>query len=128
MEIPKATCDTLRSSNPRIRHTGYYDGFGRILCDSVRPDTKPMEGVEEMHILNGTVASMLNLWNPASPLIGKVTGFIMMRERLTALIYPHEEGRYFLTIFEAGTGFSEIETAQSLLVKELESLSHLQSE
>lgn len=87
-----------------------------------------MEGIEEMHILNGTVASMLNMWIPASPLIGKVTGFIMIREKLTALICPHEDGHYFLTIFEASTTLSEIETARSFLAKELESASRRQSE
>jgi hypothetical protein len=109
MEVPTALCDKIRSSNPTIRHVGYYDSFGRILYDSIRPNTKPMEGTEEMHILNGTVASTLNLWNPASPMIGKVKSFIMIREKLTALTYPHEDGRYFLVVFEAGVPLSEVE-------------------
>ena len=79
-----------------------------------------MEGTEEMHILNGTVASTLNLWSPASPLIGKVQAFIMIRDKLTALIYPHEKGRYFLVVLEAGTSLSEIGKIRSSFEKELE--------
>jgi hypothetical protein len=118
--IPRKICDKIRSSNPKIRHVGYYDYFGRILYDSIRPNTKPMEGTEEMHILNGTVASMLNLWNPASPLIGKVQAFVMEREKLTALIYLHEKGRYFLIVLEAGIGLSEVGKVKTSLKNEVE--------
>ena len=78
-----------------------------------------MEGTEEMHILNGTVASMLNLWNPASPMIGKVQTFIMEREKLTALIYPHQKGRYFLIVLEAGIGLSEVGKVKTSLENEI---------
>jgi hypothetical protein len=79
-----------------------------------------MEGTEEMHILNGTVASTLNLWSPASRMIGKVQAFVMIREKLTALIYPHEKGRYFLIVFEAGTALSEVGRVRSLIRDEIE--------
>jgi hypothetical protein len=119
MEIPVALCHKARSLNPKIRHVGYYDDFGRILYDNVRQNTKPMEGTEEMHILNGTVAAMLNLWNPASSLIGKVRSFIMIREKLTALIYPQIEGHYFLVVFEATTEISEVEAVRSFFEQAL---------
>jgi hypothetical protein len=109
MEIPSSLCDTVRVSNPKIRHVGYYDGFGKILYDSIRPNTKPMEGTEEMHILNGTVALTLNLWKPASSMIGNMKSFVMIREKLIALIAPHNEETYFLVVFEAGTDLSEID-------------------
>ena len=109
MEIPASLCDNVRALDPRIRHVGYYDGFGRIQYDSIRPNTKPMEGTEEMHILNGTVASTLNLWNPASSMIGKVKSFVMIREKLTALMSPHKDGYYFLVVFEAGIALSEVD-------------------
>jgi len=79
-----------------------------------------MEGTEEMHILNGTVAATLNLWSPASPMIGRVQAFIMIREKLTALIYPHEKGRYFLIVFEAGTALFEVGKVRSSLSNEIE--------
>ena len=79
-----------------------------------------MEGTEEMHILNGTVASTLNLWNPARPLIGKVKAFIMEREKLTALIYPHQKGRYFLIVLEAGIGLTEVGKVRTSLENEVE--------
>ncbi len=119
METPTTICDRIRSSDSRIRHVGYYDSFGRILYDSIRPNTKPMEGTEEMHILNGTVASTLNLWNPASQLIGKVKSFVMIRERLIALILPHVEGQYFLVVFEAGTDLTQVESTRSALEEEI---------
>ncbi len=120
MSLHRNICDKIRSSNSKIRHVGYYDPFGRILYDSIRPNTKPMEGTEEMHILNGTVATTLNLWSPASPLIGRVQAFIIIRKKLTALIYPHEKGRYFLIVFEADIALSEIGKVRSSLDGELE--------
>jgi hypothetical protein len=124
MNTSNRICDKIRSANSKIRHVGYYDNFGRILYDSIRPNTPPMEGTEEMHILNGTIASTLNLWDPATPLIGKVQTFIMIREKLTALAHthmsPNEKGRYFLIVFEAGISLSEIGALRSLLEKELE--------
>jgi hypothetical protein len=124
MNSPISICDKIRSANSKIRHVGYYDNFGRILYDSIRPNTPPMEGTEEMHILNGTIASTLNLWDPATPLIGRVQTFIMIREKLTALAHPHmspnEKGKYFLIVFESGISLSEIGGIRSLLDKELE--------
>ena len=120
ISLQRSICDKIRSSDSKIRHAGYYDHFGRILYDSIRPNTTPMEGTEEMHILNGTVASTLNLWGPASPMIGRVQAFIMIREKLTALIYPHEKGRYFLIVFESGTALSEVGKVRSSLSNEIE--------
>ena len=116
MNVPREICDRLRSSDRKIRHAGYYDGFGRILYDSRRPGLKPMEGTEEMHILNGTVASTINLWNPARELIGKTTSFIMIREKLVALIVPHQKASYFLIVFEAGTPVARVEKARKKLL------------
>ena len=108
-------CDKIRSSEKRIRHVGYYDGFGRIIYDSIRPNREPMENTEEMHILNGTVASTLNLWKPASKLVGDTQAFIMIREKLVGLIVPHKEGNYVLAIFEKDTDLSVVEKARKLL-------------
>jgi len=114
-------CDRIRKLDRRIRHAGYYDGFGRILYDSIRENRIPLEGVEEMHILNGTVASTLNLWRPASPLIGKVESFIMIREKIVGLIVPHKNQNYFLVIFEAATPLTAIEKIRSKMLKTLNS-------
>jgi len=116
MNVQREICDRLRSSDRKIRHVGYYDGFGRILYDSIRPGTTPMEGTEEMHILNSTVASTINLWNPARELIGKTTSFIMIREKLVALIVPHRKANYFLIVFEAGTPMEKVERVRKKLL------------
>ena len=110
-----AICDDVRKSDRKIRHLGYYDSFGRILYDSIREKLIHLEGTEEMHILNGTMASMLNLWKPASPLIGKVQSFIMIREKIVGLIIPHDRGNYFLVIFEARTPIQNVEKARARL-------------
>ena len=56
-----------------------------------------MEGIEEQHILNGRVATMLSIWRPADSIIGKIEGFVMIREKLVALILP-EGNNYFLVV------------------------------
>ena len=105
----------FRKSDRRIRHVGYYDSFGRILYDSTREKMIPLEGVEEMHILNGTIASTLNLSKPASPLIGEVESFIMIRRKIVGLIVPHHRGNYLLAIFEARTPIQIVEKARARL-------------
>ena len=101
-------CDNVRKSDKRIRHVGYYDRFGRILYDSIGYETA-LENTEEMHILNGTTASMLNLWRPASTLIGNVESFIMNRHKVIGLIIPAKHDNYFLAIFEAKTPITIVE-------------------
>lgn len=115
----RSICDTVRESDRRIRHVGYYDGFGRIIYDSVRPNRKPMENTEEMHILNGTVASTLNLWKPANKLIGKVTSFVMIRDKLVGVIVPYRNSNYVLVIFEKNTKLDRVEKVRSQLLKAL---------
>ena len=115
--IPEKLCDRIRKLDRRIRHVGYYDGFGRILYDSIRENRVPLEGEEETHILNGTVASTLNLWRPASPLVGKVESFIIIREKIVGVIVPHKNQSYFLIIFEARTPNADVERIRSKLVR-----------
>ena len=117
--IPVKLCDKIRKLDRSIRHAGYYDGFGRILYDSIRENSTPLEGDEEMHILNGTVASMLNLWQPASPLLGKLEGFVMIREKIVGLIVPHRKQNYFLVIFEGGTPLKKVEQIRAKLGSEM---------
>lgn len=112
-------CDSIRSSDRRIRHVGYYDGFGKIIYDSIRPNTEPMENTEEKHILNGTVASTLNLWKPASKFVGDAHAFIMIRDKLVGLIVPHKKDTYVLTIFDKGTDMARVEKARTKLLRAL---------
>jgi hypothetical protein len=115
-EISEA-CDRLWASNERIRHVGFYDGLGRILFDSIRPRRIALEGTEEMHILNGTIASMINLWNPSQDLIGKTLSIIMIKEKLIALIVPQKEGKYFLIVLEAGTPLESVEEEREKILE-----------
>ncbi len=77
----RATCDNVLASNRKIRHVGYYDSFGKVLCDSSRENMEGLkgEGVEEMHILNGTAASTLVLWKRSDFLLGRLNAFIMIK-------------------------------------------------
>lgn len=115
----RSVCDSVRSSDTRIRHVGYYDGFGRIIYDSIRQNRTPMENTEEMHILNGTVAMTLNLWKPASKIIGETQAFIMMKDKLVGLIVPHKKNNYVLAIFERGTDLRRVEKARIKLLMAL---------
>jgi hypothetical protein len=111
-------CDALRKSNKRIRHVGYYDRLGRIQYDSIGYETA-LEDNEEMHILNGTVASMLNLWRPSSSLIGDIESFIMIRKKIVGLIVPLEQENYLLAIFEAKTPIDIVEKLRSRIQEEI---------
>lgn len=108
----KNTCDLVRSRFENIRHVGYYDSFGKILYDSGRENLEPLkgEGVEEMHILNGTAASTLVLWQRSDYLLGKMDAFIMIREKIVDLIVPHGDS-YFLVVFDSKTPTSEVDGA-----------------
>jgi hypothetical protein len=77
---------------------------------------------EEMHILNGTVASTLKEWRPVSALIGKIESLIMIREKIFGLIVPHKNQNCFLVIFEALTPVTAIEQVR---VKPLRSIAIL---
>ena len=110
-------CDRIRKLDRRIRHVGRYDRLGRILYDSIRENRTPLEGTEEMHILNGTVASMLNLWLPANSLLGKIESFIMTREKIVALIVPHTDKDYFLVVFEGGSPLKVVEQTRTKLLR-----------
>jgi hypothetical protein len=114
-EIREAS-DRLRASNERMRHVGFYDDLVRILFDSIRPGRIALEGTEEIHILNGTIASMINLWNPLRDLIGKTLSIIMIKEKLIALIVPQKEGKYFLIVFEAGTLLESVEVVREKIL------------
>src|SRR5712692_2563472 len=98
----------MLSSDKRIRHVGYYNSLGRILHDAIRENTKPMEGEEEKHILNGTVASMITLWRASDQIIGEIEGFVMMRERMVGLVVPLKSGNYFLVVFDKETGLDAV--------------------
>lgn len=117
MQDARGICERVRSSDQRIRHVGYYDEFGRILYDSIRENTQAMEGIEEQHILNGRVATMLSIWKPADSIIGKIEGFVMIREKLVALILP-EGNNYFLVVFEAGTPLETLDKIRIMLLRE----------
>ena len=68
----KSACDRVLASHRRIRHIGYYDSLGKRLYDVSRGRLEPLkgEGVEEMHILNGTAATALVIWKRSDRLIG----------------------------------------------------------
>ena len=78
-----------------------------------------MENTEEMHILNGTVAMTLNLWKPASKLVGETRTFIMIKDKLVGLIVPHKKNNYVLAIFERNTDLRRVEKARIKLLKAL---------
>ena len=114
----KVICDRVLVSNRNIRHVGYYDTFGKVLCDSSRANLEGLkgEGLEEMHILNGTAASTLVLWNRADFLLGALDALIMIREKVVDLIVPHgEEGAYFLVVFDKGSPTSEADEARLMI-------------
>ena len=114
-------CDIVRKSDKRIRHVGYYDRFGRMLYDSIGYKTA-LENTEEMHILNGTTASMLNLWGPASTLIGKVESLTMKRQKIIGLIIPTKHDNYFLAIFEAKTPITIVEKTRVAIEESMRGL------
>jgi hypothetical protein len=108
----KLTCDSILAKYKDIRHAGYYDSFGKILYDSGREKLKPLEGegVEEMHILNGTAASSIVLWKRSDYLLGRLDALIMIMGKVVDLIVPHRDtGSYFLAVFDNETPTSEVE-------------------
>jgi hypothetical protein len=108
----KLTCDRVLANHNKIRHAGYYDLFGKILCDSSREKLAPLEGegAEEMHILNGTAASSIDLWKRSAYLLGRLDALIMIMEKVVDLIVPQKDtGSYFLVVFDKDTPTSEVE-------------------
>lgn len=115
----KRICDKIRDEYRQIRHVGCYDFLGKILSDSPKENLVPLEGIEEMHILNGTVASTLALWKSSDHLIGKLQAFIMIREKIVALIAPRGDmSSYFLAVFEKETPISVIDAVLSKVTNE----------
>ena len=117
LELSKI-CDKVRKSDKRIRHVGYYDGLGRILYDSIGY-TESIEDNEETHILNGTVASTLNLWKPADNVIGEAKAFVFITEKIVGLIVPVKNGNHLLAIFEAKTPLAFVEETRAMIELEL---------
>ena len=116
----KHTCDKVRASSNKIRHVGYYDSFGKVLYDSGREGVVLLEGegVEEMHILNGTAASTLTLWKRSDDLLGRMNAFIMIREKIVDLIMPHlDTDSYFLVVFDKDTPISEVDRARVIILE-----------
>ena len=96
--------------------------MGKIIHDAIRENTTPMEGDEEKHILNGTVASTLTLWKSSDHLIGGLQGFVMIREKMVALIVPLKSQNYFLVVFEKGTDLQTVESTRAKLLEAIELL------
>jgi len=121
MESTKAKqiCDSVLAKSKMLRHVGYYDSFGKIICDSSRGQLEPLkgEGVEEMHILNGTAASTVELWKRSDYLLGRLDAFIMIMGKVVDLIVPQKEtGSYFLAVFDPQTPMSEVEQVRGSLI------------
>lgn len=117
----KKCCDETRKKWRRIRHLGYYNEMGRILYDSRRDGLVPLEGEEEKHILNATVASTLSLWRRSDRILGPTEAIIMMRGRITALMIPisPRSGNYLLSVFDKDTPISYIEKVRSQIARHL---------
>jgi hypothetical protein len=76
------------------------------------------EGVEEMHILNGTAASTLVLWKRSDFLLGRLNAFIMIREKVVDLIVPEDdEDAYFLVVFDEGSPTYEVDQARLKIIE-----------
>jgi len=117
----KAVCNMVLTSNSKIRHVGYYDSFGKVLCDSARDASVSLEGegIEEMHILNGTAASTLALWKRSVFLLGHMDALVMITEKVVDLIVPRKDDSYYLVVFDAGTSVTIVGEAR-LKIFELE--------
>ncbi|HYB04706.1 MAG TPA: hypothetical protein VED17_09600 [Nitrososphaerales archaeon] len=110
LDNAKLTCDRILAESKKIRHVGYYDSFGKVLYDHGREKLEPLkgEGLEEMHILNGTAASSLMLWKRSQYLLGQLDALIMIMGKVVDLIIPqHDSGAYFLVVFDPDTPTSE---------------------
>jgi len=116
----KYTCNNVLAKSKKLRHVGYYDLFGKILCDSGREQLEPLkgEGVEEMHILNGTAASTVALWKRSDYLLGRLDAFIMIMEKVVDLIVPQQDtGSYFLAVFDPETPMAEVERVRLSIIE-----------
>jgi len=94
--------------------------FGKILCDRGREQLEPLkgEGVEEMHILNGTAASTVALWKRSDYLLGRLDAFIMIMEKVVDLIVPQQDtGSYFLAVFDPETPMAEVERIRLSIIE-----------
>jgi hypothetical protein len=112
LDNAKDTCGRILSQSKKIRHVGYYDSFGKVLYDIGREKLEPLEdeGLEEMHILNGTAASTLVLWKRSDYLLGRLDALIMVMGKIVDLIIPqHDTGAYFLVVFDKDTPLPEVE-------------------
>lgn len=124
LDSAKLTCDSVRSKFENIRHVGYYDSFGKVLYDSSRQQLEPLkgEGIEEMHILNGTAASTVVLWKRSDHLLGHLDAFIMIRSKIVDLIIPQDHtGSYFLIVFDSDTPISRVEEARQSVIESMSS-------
>jgi hypothetical protein len=120
LDQAKRICDKVQESYDKIRHVGYYDSLGRILYDSGRKGLIMLEGegTEEMHILNGTAASTLELWKRSDDLLGRMNAFIMIMEKIVDLIVPDGVvGAYFLVVFDKDAPVSEVERVRLCIME-----------
>jgi hypothetical protein len=116
----KRICNAIRPISEKIRHVGYYDSFGKVLYDTERDVLEPLkgEGMEEMHILNGTAASTLVLWKRSDFLLGRLDAFIMIRDKIVDLIAPHgDTGSYFLVVFDKDTSVADVERVRQGIIE-----------
>jgi len=117
LDEAKLACDALQKHYREIRHIGYYDFFGKITYDRQRDNLQPLEGTEEMHILNGNVATTLGNWKRSDFLLGRLDGIIMIREKITVLMVPrYTTDSYFLAVFNKNTPVSDIEKVRSRII------------
>jgi len=116
----KTTCDAALTQSKKLRHAGYYDSFGKVLYDKSRDILEPLkgEGLEEMHILNGTAASTLELWKRSDYLLGRMDALIMIMGKVVDLIVPEKNtGFYFLAVFDNDTPLSEVERVRHSIIE-----------
>jgi len=114
----KLSCDGILLESQKIRHVGYYDSFGKVLYDHGREQLEPLqgEGLEEMHILNGTAASSLVLWQRSKYLLGQLDALIMIMGKVVDLMIPQlDTGGYFLVVFDKDTPTSEVDRVRLAL-------------
>jgi hypothetical protein len=112
LDRAKVTCDKVLEQHKALRHLGYYNSFGKILYDKSRGNLEPLkgEGLEEMHILNGTAATSLVLWKRSDYLLGRLDAVIMVMEKIVDLLVPHgETGSYFLAVFDKNVPMAEVD-------------------
>lgn len=120
-ESVKFACQTVRTEFTRIRHIGYYDSFGKVLYDTSREQLEPLkgEGLEEMHILNGTAATTLDIWKRSATLLGRMDFLVMALEKVVDLLVPHDGGSYFLIVFDSGVPLGDVEAVRKSIGRAL---------